>query len=72
MFTYFYFFSKVDLFKCLLFYFVLMFTCSEDIIATVAPGGELGVVARAAIDSVGLRSELEFNDNKSLLLVNGI
>jgi hypothetical protein len=49
-----------------------MFTCSEDVIATVAPGGELGVVARAAIDSVGLRSELEINDNNSLLLVNGI
>jgi len=68
MFTFLFCFVYFFILFCLLFYFVL-FTCSEDIIATVAPGGELGVVARAAIDSVGLRSELKLNDNNSLKLL---
>jgi hypothetical protein len=35
-----------------------MLTGSEDIVASVASGGELSVVARPAVDAVGLGAEL--------------
>ena len=49
---------------------VIFLTCPEDISASVTPGGELGVVARPAVDAVGLGAELFVHQGGATLGAN--
>ena len=42
-------------------------TCPEDVPASVAPGGELRVVAWSAVDAVGLGAELLVDEGGAAL-----
>ncbi len=45
-----------------------LLTCPEDVSAAVAPGGELGVVAAAAVDPVRLGAELLVHQGRAALV----
>jgi len=52
------------------FVFHLFHACSENVSASVASGGELGVVAGAAVNTVGLRAELFVHQRHSAFRAN--
>ena len=48
----------------------IFLTCSENVSTTVAPGGELRVVACPAVDPVGLGAELLVHQRRAALVAH--